>query len=85
MNKIRNIGFGLLALTSMTFTSCSADFLKEELTTQYSTEYFDTPEGLESLTVSLYGHIRWHFAYGWSFSITSYGVDEFTNGNDLIQ
>lgn len=43
MNKIRNIGFGLLALTSMTFTSCSADFLKEELTTQYSTEYFDTP------------------------------------------
>lgn len=83
MNKIKNIGLGLLALTSMTFTSCSADFLKEELTTQYSTEYFDTPEGLESLAVSLYGHIRWHFAYGWSFSITSYGVDEFTNGNDL--
>ena len=27
MNKIKNIGLGLLALTSMTFTSCSADFL----------------------------------------------------------
>ena len=41
---------GLLA-ASMTagVTSCSSDFLDEDLTTKYSTDYFDTEEGLEAL------------------------------------
>lgn len=84
MNNIAKIGLGisLLAGLSFSFTSC-ADFLDEELTTKYSTEYFDTPEGLESLAVSLYGNIRWHFGYEWAYGITLYGTDEFTNGNDL--
>ena len=43
MNNIAKIGLGisLLAGLSFSFTSC-ADFLDEELTTKYSTEYFDT-------------------------------------------
>ena len=75
---------GLLA-ASMTagVTSCSSDFLDEDLTTKYSTDYFDTEEGLEALTVSLYGNIRWHFGYEWAYGITLYGTDEFTSGNDL--
>ena len=75
---------GLLATALTTgLTSCSSDFLDEELTTKYSTDYFDTEEGLEALTVSLYGNIRWHFGYEWAYGVTLYGTDEFTSGNDL--
>ena len=75
---------GMLAATmTVGMTSCSGDFLDEELTTKYSTQYFETPEGLEALAVSLYGNIRWHFGYEWAYGITLYGTDEFTNGNDL--
>lgn len=84
MNNIVKVGLGLSLLAGLSFstTSC-ADFLDEEQTTKYSTAYFDTPEGLEALTVSLYGNIRWHFGYEWAYGITLYGTDEFTNGNDL--
>lgn len=64
-------------------TSCSKDFLDENLTTKKSTQYFDTPEGIESLTVTLYANCRWLFGYEWSYGPVLYGIDEFTNGNDL--
>jgi hypothetical protein len=83
MNNIKNIGIGLLVMMGITFTSCSENFLDEELTTKYSTDYFETPEGLEDLAQSLYGNIRWHFGFEWSYGMTLYGTDEFTNANDL--
>ncbi|UGU18033.1 RagB/SusD family nutrient uptake outer membrane protein [Sinomicrobium kalidii] len=83
MNTIKNIGMYLVLVMGLSLSSCNKDFLDEELTTQYSTDYFDTPEGLEELTVSLYGNIRWHFGYEWAYGITLYGTDEFTNANDL--
>lgn len=83
MNNIKYIGIGLLMMMGGLFTSCSNNFLDEELTTQYSTDYFKTQEGLEALTVSLYGNIRWHFGYVWAYATTIYGTDEFTNANDL--
>ena len=84
MNIKKYIFCGILASTVLAgTTSCSSDFLDEELTTKYSTQYFDTAEGLEALAVSLYGNIRWHFGYEWAYGITLYGTDEFTNGNDL--
>lgn len=74
---------GLFAMTiTVGNVSCSADFLKENLDTKYSTDYFETPEGLEALALSLYGNIRWHFAHEWAYAITLYGTDEFTMGND---
>jgi hypothetical protein len=83
MNNIKNIGIGLLLMAGLSFTSCSKDFLDEEQTNAYSTAYFDTPEGLQALTLSLYGNIRWHFGFEWSYGNTLYGTDEFTNANDL--
>lgn len=83
MNIIKNIGIYLALIMGLSVSSCSKDFLDEELKTQYSTDYFDTPEGLEELTVSLYGNIRWHFGYEHAYGITLYGTDEFTNANDL--
>ena len=84
MNIRKYMMGGLLATVAMAgTTSCSSDFLDEELNTSFNTQYFDTPEGLEALAVSLYGNIRWHFGYEWAYGVTLYGTDEFTNANDL--
>lgn len=83
MNNIKNIGIGLLVMMGLTFNSCSQDFLDEELTTKFSTDYFETAAGLEDLAQSLYGNIRWHYGFEWSYGMTLYGTDEFTNANDL--
>ncbi|MDR7211604.1 RagB/SusD family nutrient uptake outer membrane protein [Flavobacterium piscis] len=83
MNNIKKFGVGLLIIMGLSFASCSKDFLDEELTNQYSTDYFDTSEGLQALTLTLYGNIRWHFGFEWSYANTLYGTDEFTNANDL--
>ncbi len=76
---------GLMAATVLATgtTSCSESFLDEDLSTQYSTQYFETEEGIEALAISLYGNIRWHFGYEWAYATTLYGTDEFTNANDL--
>ncbi len=63
--------------------SCSDDFLDENLTTKKSTQFFETSEGIESLTATLYANIRWLFGYEYAYGIVLYGIDEFTNGNDL--
>ena len=80
INYIKKLSLVLLLFM---ISSCSKDFLNEELTTAYSTQYFETAEGLEDLSISLYGNIRWHFGYEWAYGMTLYGVDEFTNANDL--
>ncbi|MGB3801753.1 MAG: RagB/SusD family nutrient uptake outer membrane protein [Lewinella sp.] len=82
-NYVMQVGAITLLLLTLLISSCSEDFLDEELTTAYSTDYFETAEGLEDLAVSLYGNLRWHFGYEWAYGTTLYGVDEFTNANDL--
>lgn len=81
--KLNKFLGGALALgLAMGGSSCASDFLDEHLDTSYNTQYFDTPEGLEALTLSLYGNIRWHFGYEWAFGVTLYGTDEFDVAND---
>lgn len=81
LNKL--IAAGLLISTAAGFNSCSSDFLDEEYTTGYSTDYFKTPEGLESLTLSLYGHVRWIGGYeSQGYYQTMGGTDEFGIGTD---
>lgn len=64
-----------------TVTSCG-DFLNEELTTQRNTEYFNTDEGIASLSVALYENLRFGFSREHSVAFTQNGVDEFTVGGD---
>ncbi len=82
MSYLKNIGVGIFIIIGVSFTSCQ-DFLDEDLTTKYSTDYFNTEQGLVDLTTSLYGNIRWHFGYEHAYGLTLYGTDEFTNANDL--
>jgi hypothetical protein len=63
-----------------TFGSCS-DFLKEELVATLNQGYFDSPEGIEGLVNGAYEGLRFHHNYEWSFTLTNFGTDEFTNGS----
>lgn len=82
MKLHRKLTLGLLAITlAGPMASCS-DFLDEELTTQQNTDYFDTPEGIDRLEVSLYYNLRFHFAKEWACATTNYGTDEFRVGGD---
>lgn len=83
MNTAKKIYIGCATILLVFVTSCGEDFLDEELTTSYSTEYFETEEGLNALAVSLYANIRYHFAYEWAYGFTNYGTDEFSTGTDL--
>lgn len=84
MKKISNIiVLGAAALTVLGTASCSKDFLSETNRTNYTTQYFETEQGITDLATALYGNIRWHFGYEWAYGITLYGCDEFTNGADL--
>ena len=73
------IAFLLLGMVS----SCSDDFLDEELTTQRSTEYFTTEEGIQSLiTGAYYKVLASPFPSEQQFATTNYGADEFHVGGD---
>ncbi|MBQ9399699.1 MAG: RagB/SusD family nutrient uptake outer membrane protein [Bacteroidales bacterium] len=72
-----------VVLSLATAVSCSKEFLDEDNRTAYTTQYFETEQGIYDLSTALYANIRWHFGYEWAYGITIYGCDEFTNGADL--
>lgn len=80
-SKFLTAGLAVAAITN--FTACSESFLDEDNRTAYTTQYFETSQGIQDLATALYGNIRWHFGYEWAYGITLYGTDEFTNGADL--
>ncbi len=63
-------------------SSCSDSFLKENLTTERNTEYFNTNKGLEELEQGLYYGLRWQYAFEWGFTMYNYGTDEYICGSD---
>ncbi len=84
MKLNKYIAAGLVLATAAGFTSCSEDFLDENYTTGYSTDYFKTPEGLQSLTLSLYGSVRWIGGYeSQGYYAMMGGTDEFGIGTDM--
>lgn len=76
-------GAAALLLLGGVSISCSKDFLNEDNRTAYTTQYFESEQGILDLATALYANIRWHFGYEWAYGITLYGCDEFTNGADL--
>lgn len=64
-------------------SSCSEDFLDEQLTTQRSTEYFNSEEGIRSLAIGAYYQVLASpFPSEQQFGTTNYGTDEFHVGGD---
>lgn len=66
-----------------TATACNKDFLKENLTTARSTEFYKTDAGIQQLAVGTYYQVLdVPFNGEWNYSATNYGTDEFHIGGD---
>ena len=84
--KLNRILFAALiaSITGSSITSCSESFLDENLTTQYSTDRFETQEGLDELVTGAYQKLKFKFNYIWGIQCYNMGVDEFTDANNVI-
>ncbi|MDR1456325.1 MAG: RagB/SusD family nutrient uptake outer membrane protein [Tannerella sp.] len=63
-------------------TSCGDSFLEEKLTTQMSTQYLETPEGMRDLALGMPQILRLTHSHEFSYTMTNYGTDEFQVGSD---
>lgn len=77
---LKNITLCAIAALPLGYSSCSEEFLDEELVAVLTQERYNTPEGIEDLVNGAYEGLRFHFNYEWSYVLTNYGVDTFTNG-----
>ena len=84
MKTVKNIVLGVLSVACVIpmMTSCNKDFLKEELTTSRSTDYFNTNEGIEALSIGLYDYLRFYHCSEAGYSFMNYGTDEYSVGAD---
>jgi hypothetical protein len=76
----------LVCIMTISF-ACSESFLDEELVATLTSDYFDTPQGLNECLNASYNTLRWRFNGEHGYCLTNYGVDEMTDGNgpDMVQ
>lgn len=72
--------FLAVALALPAVNSCKNDFLSEDLSTKRNTDFFNTNEGIESLTSALYQYLRFYVSTEVGYSYLNYGTDEYTEG-----
>ncbi|MAW97076.1 MAG: RagB/SusD family nutrient uptake outer membrane protein [Leeuwenhoekiella sp.] len=77
---IKKISILALAALPLTYGSCGDDFLEEELVSVLTQGRYNEPEGIDELVNGAYEGLRFHFNYEWSYALTNYGTDTFTNG-----
>ncbi|RZM21609.1 MAG: RagB/SusD family nutrient uptake outer membrane protein [Pedobacter sp.] len=58
-------------------------FIKEELVTTLTEEYYKTDVGLEDLVKSAYTPTKWYFEGEQSYAMTNFGTDEFREGDQF--
>jgi len=75
--------YGVLALAVLfTITSCKK-FIKEELVTTLTEDYYKTDQGLEDLVKSAYTPLKWRFEGEQSYAMYNFGADEFREGDQF--
>lgn len=72
----------LTVLFGLGLGSCK-DYLKEELVSTLTNDYFNTDQGAEDLVKACYEQTRYKFALENSFALSDFGVDELTNGDGV--
>lgn len=85
MKNYKRLYINLLLVASLGLSSsCSQDFLEEELTTAYSKDYLKTDEGIQSLAIGTYYLALNHSTDMREVPLTSTesGTDEFHAGGD---
>jgi hypothetical protein len=79
-NKI--IGSLAVCFVALCVLSCKK-FIKEELVTTLTEDYYKTDAGLEDLVKSAYVPLQWKFIEEQSYAMHNFGVDEFREGDQF--
>jgi starch-binding outer membrane protein, SusD/RagB family len=72
----------VVVLGGILFSSCKK-FIKEELVTTLTGQYYETEQGLEDLVKSAYVPLRWKFEGEQSYCLWNFGLDEFRVGDQF--
>lgn len=72
----------LAAVVAFTTLSCKK-FIKEELVTTLTEDYYKTDVGLEDLVKSAYAPLQWRFSGEQSYGMHNFGTDEFREGDQF--
>jgi hypothetical protein len=83
MNKILNKINWLVAIILVFAISSCKKFIKEELVTTLTEDYYKTDAGLEDLVKSAYVPLKWRFEGEQSYCMTNFGTDEFREGDQF--
>ena len=79
IQKIFLVVASALAVTTL---SCKK-FIKEELVTTLTEDYYKTDAGLEDLVKSAYAPLQWKFSGEQSYAMYNFGTDEFREGDQF--
>jgi hypothetical protein len=80
--SIKNISLVAASAVMLTALSCKK-FIKEELVTVLTEDYYKTDAGLEDLVKSAYQPLQWKFIEEQSYALHNFGVDEFREGDQF--
>ncbi|MFT3844943.1 MAG: RagB/SusD family nutrient uptake outer membrane protein [Lacibacter sp.] len=83
MNKYFKISGGIMALAGLLAISSCKKFIKEELVTTLTEDYYKTDGGLEDLVKSAYAPLQWRFSGEQSYCMYNFGTDEFREGDQF--
>ncbi|MDX2048825.1 MAG: RagB/SusD family nutrient uptake outer membrane protein [Chitinophagaceae bacterium] len=80
LSKILIASFTFIILLAI--GSCKK-FIREELVSTLTEEYYNTDKGIENLINSAYQNVKWKFEYEWSYGLWNFGLDEFRAGDQF--
>lgn len=80
--NFQKIGWMVAGVLLLTITSCKK-FIKEELVTTLTEDYYKTDLGLEDLVKSAYTPLQWKFTGEQSYCMYNFGTDEFREGDQF--
>lgn len=81
--KTKNILLPLIAVLILLSLGACKKFIKEELVTTLTEDYYKTDAGLENLVKSAYETLKWKFEGEQSYCLWNFGLDEFRVGDQF--
>src|SRR6187399_2157839 len=81
-NNFQKINWIITGMLLVVVVSCKK-FIKEELVTTLTEDYYKTDAGLEDLVKSAYTPLQWKFTGEQSYAMYNFGTDEFREGDQF--
>jgi len=78
-----NIKIQALAIAAALLAGSCQKFIKEELVTTLTEDYYKTDAGLEDLVKSAYAPLQWKFSGEQSYCMSDFGTDQFREGDQF--